>query len=81
MPDIETRVRQLCQQYVAAFVNTGNLLRDDETQSKTYLHMLSWVSDRYRDTYKPSGLEWNMGECRAVKEFVVQVVGEIRRGT
>jgi hypothetical protein len=81
MPDIETRVRRLAQEYLTQFVNTPTMLREEDERGKTYMHMLERISERYRDTHKPSGLEWNMGEARAVKEFVVQIVGEIRRGT
>lgn len=79
MPDIESRVRRLAQEYMSAFVNTANLLKDDATHGKTFMHMWGWIAERYRATHKPSGLEWNMGESRAVKEFVVQVVSEIVR--
>lgn len=78
-PDIESRVRQLAQEHIAAFVNTPNMLRSENERGATFDHMLNRIAERYRDVYKPSPLEWNMGEARAVKEFVVQVVSEMRR--
>lgn len=79
MPDIETRVRQLVQEYLTQFVNAPNMLREEAERGKAFMHMLERISERYRDIHKPSGLEWNMGEARAVKEVVVQIVGEIRK--
>jgi hypothetical protein len=77
---VEPRVRQLFASYVAAYVNTKTLLRNEVAQGNrrgpTYQHLLNRVCDWYREQFQVSELEWNMVASRAVTAAVQQCIEE-----
>lgn len=80
MIEVETRVRRIAQQYLAAFVNAQTMLKDEPAGGKNYQHMRDWIAERYRNECNPSPLQWNMGECRAVTNAVQVIIQEIVGG-
>jgi hypothetical protein len=74
---VESNVRALFSVYVANYVNTRVMLQDEGGNGKAYRHLLGWICDHYRDRYKPSPLEWNMGTCREVTHHVQKCVEEL----